>query len=79
MSDTEISGAWSALEPSARHRARIETRVFEWLEASETSLFREWFGLLKIEPLAALACVSVGGVGLVMLTPVGWMTAFLLN
>ena len=79
MNDTEIIGAWSALALSARRRARIETRVFEWLDASETSLFGEWFGLLKIEPLTVLACVSVGAVGIVMLTPVGWMTSLLLN
>jgi len=77
MNDTELSGAWSVLEPSARRRARIETRVFEWLEASETSLFGEWFGLLKVEPLTAVAFVSVGGVALVLLTPVGWMTSWL--
>ena len=79
MNETEISGAWSMLEPSARRRARIETRVFEWLEACETSLFSEWFGLLKIEPLTVLACVSVGAAALVVLTPVGWMTSLLLN
>ena len=38
MNDTELMSLWSALEPSTRRRARIETRVFEWLEASETSL-----------------------------------------
>ena len=60
MNDTELISLWSALEPSARRRARIETRVFEWLEASETSIAGEWLGLLKVEPLTGLAYASVG-------------------
>ncbi len=52
MNESELTAAWSALEPSARGRARIETQVFEWVDASETSLFGEWLGLLKVEPLA---------------------------
>jgi hypothetical protein len=62
MNDTELVSTWSALEPSARRRARIETRVFEWLEASETSLADEWLGLLKMAPLTGLAYVSVGAI-----------------
>jgi hypothetical protein len=77
MNDLEIIGTWSALEPSARRRARIETRVFDWLEASETSLLGEWLGLLKVEPLTGLAYVSVGALSLVLLTPVGWIVAAL--
>jgi hypothetical protein len=78
MNDTEMMSLWSALEPSTRRRARIETRVFEWLEASETSIAAEWLGLLKIEPLTALAYASVGAVSLLLLTPVGWFAAWLL-
>jgi hypothetical protein len=78
MNDTELVSTWSALEPSARRRARIETRVFEWLEASETSLADEWLGLLKMAPLTGLAYVSVGAISLVLLTPIGWMMAWLI-
>ncbi len=78
MNDMELVSTWSALEPSARRRARIETRVFEWIEAGETSIAGEWLALLKVEPLMTLACVSVGAVSLVLLTPVGWMTSWLL-
>ena len=78
MNDTEIMSWWSALEPSGRQRARIETRVFEWLEASETSLASEWLGLLKVEPLTALAYASVGAVSLYLLTPVGWIAGWLI-
>ena len=78
MNDAELIATWSMLEPSARRRARIETRVFEWLEASETSLLGEWLGLLKVEPLTGLAYVSVGALSLVLLTPVGWIVSALL-
>lgn len=73
MNEAELIGTWSTLEPSARRRARIETRLLEWLDASETSLFSEWLGLLKVEPLTGLAYVSVSALSLVLLTPVGWI------
>jgi hypothetical protein len=78
MNDTELMNLWSALEPNGRQRARIETRVFDWLEASETSIAGEWLGLLRVEPLKALAYASVGAVSLVLLTPVGWIASLLL-
>ena len=78
MTDVELIDTWSTLEPSSYRRARIETRLFEWLEASDTSLLGEWLGLLKVEPLAGLAYVSVGALSLVLLTPVGWIVAALL-
>jgi hypothetical protein len=77
MNDTELLNLWAAFEPNGRQRARIETRVFEWLEASETSIAAEWLGLLKVEPLTAFAYASVGAVSLVLLTPVGWIVGSL--
>jgi hypothetical protein len=79
MNDTELLNLWSALEPSSRRRARIETRVFEWLEASETSLVGEWLGLLKVEPLEVLVYASVGALSLALLSPVGWLLSALLG
>jgi hypothetical protein len=79
MNDTELMNLWSALEPSGRRRARIETRVFEWLEASETTIAAEWLGLVKVEPLTALAYASMGVVSLFLLTPVGWIAAWFLR
>ena len=73
MNDAELIATWSMLEPQARRRARIERRVFEWLEASETSLLGEWLGLLKVEPLTGLAYVAVGALSLLLLTPLGWI------
>ncbi|HEX7237607.1 MAG TPA: hypothetical protein VF405_11635 [Gammaproteobacteria bacterium] len=78
MNDAELMKLWSALEPSARRRARIETRLFDWLEASETSIVAEWLGLLKIEPLTAFAYATVGAVSLIFLTPVGWIASWLI-
>ena len=79
MNDTDFTQSWTLLEPDSRRRARIETRVFAWIEASETSLAGEWLGLLKVEPLRGLALASGGAVALlVLLTPVGWMVSFLL-
>jgi hypothetical protein len=78
MNDTELMNLWSALEPSSRRRARIETRVLEWLDASETSIVAEWLGLLKVEPLTVLAYASVGAIALLALTPVGWIAGWLL-
>ena len=77
MNDTEIMNLWSALEPSSSRRARIETRVLEWLEASKTSIVAEWLGLLKVEPLTVLAYASVGALALLALTPVGWIAEWL--
>ena len=79
MNDTELMSLWSALEPTSRSRARIETRVSEWLEASETSIAGEWFALLKVEPLTALAYASLGAVVLLLSTPVGWIAGLLLT
>ena len=78
MNDTELVNAWSTLAPSARVRARMEPRVLEWVEAGETSLLREWLGLLKLEPLKGLAYATAGALSLLALTPVGWLTALFL-
>lgn len=78
MNDAEIMNLWCALEPSSRRRARIETRVFEWLEASETSVAAEWLRLLKVKPLTTLTYAAVAALALLALTPVGWIAAWLL-
>jgi hypothetical protein len=78
MTDMELVARWSVLEPSARRRARIETRVFEWIEARETSIAGEWLDLLKVEPLKGLAYASVGALSLALLSPIGWVVSALL-
>lgn len=78
MNDAELLSLWSALEPSTRRRARIETRVFEWIEAKETPIAAEWLALLKVEPVAVLAYASLGAAALALLTPIGWIAGWLL-
>jgi hypothetical protein len=78
MNDTELLNLWASLGPGPRRRARIETRVFEWLEANETSIAAEWLGLLKVEPLTVLAYASAGTLSLALLSPVGWVLSLLL-
>jgi hypothetical protein len=75
MNDTELATLWAVLEPGGRRRARIETRLLGWLEATETSLAREWLGLLKVEPLTGLTYAAVGTVALLLFSPVGWLLA----
>ena len=79
MNEADLVGLWSTIGPDARRRARIETRVFEWLEAGETSLAGEWLGVLKVDPIAGLGYAAVGAVSLVALTPVGWIMAWLVG
>jgi len=78
MNDTDIMRLWSELEPSSRRRARIEARVFEWLEASESSLASEWLGMLRVAPLTGLAYASVGALAVVVLSPVGWLLSVII-
>ena len=79
MSEAELAALWAQLGPDSRRRARIETRVFEWLEASETSLAGEWLGLLKVDPVRSLGLAAVGAVAVIALTPVGWIMALALG
>lgn len=79
MNEADLAALWSQLGPDARRRARIETHLFEWLEASETSLAGEWLATLKIEPVKSLAYAAAGAVSLGLFTPVSWIMAVLLG
>lgn len=79
MNEADLAALWVQLGPDARRRARMETRVFEWLEASETSLVGEWLELLKVEPFKSLAFAAVGAMSLGLMSPVGWIMALVLN
>lgn len=73
MDADELTRAFTALEPSAQRRRRIDARVSEWIDARETSLLAEWLRLLRIEPAMALGLCTVGGVSLALLSPLGWI------
>jgi hypothetical protein len=73
MTDGEITQLWSTLEPSTRERARIESRVLEWVEASETSL------LIRVNPIGGLGLAAASALSLLMLTPLGWIASSMLR
>jgi hypothetical protein len=79
MNEADLAALWSQLGPDQRRRTRIEARVLDWLEASETSLAREWLALLKVEPVTGLALAGVGVLSLGLFTPVGWIMALVLG
>lgn len=74
MSDEDLSLSWSALEPTERQRQRIEGRVSRGLDARETSLFAEWIGLLKLNPIAGLGFAAASALSFVLVTPIGWLS-----
>jgi hypothetical protein len=79
MNDTALTQLWSTLEPNGYERARIEDRVFEWVEASETSLLGEWLSLIKMNPLGGLGLTAASALSMVMLSPLGWIVASMLR
>ncbi len=79
MNDTELTHLWSGLEPNGRQRTRVETRVFEWIEAGETSLLAEWVNLIRVDPLPGLGFAAMATVSLLMLTPLGWVASAILR
>jgi hypothetical protein len=79
MNEADLAALWSQLAPDQRRRARMEARVFDWLEASETSLVGEWLGLLKVEPVTGFALAAAGALSLLVLTPVGWIVGLVMG
>lgn len=73
MNADELTRAFTALEPSAHRRRRIDARVSEWIDAKQTSLLAEWLRLLRIEPAMAVGLCTVGAVSLVLVSPLGWI------
>jgi hypothetical protein len=79
MTDAEITQLWSTLEPSKRGRARIESRVLEWLEATETSLVSEWLELIRANPIGGIALAAASALSLLTLTPLGVIASSMLR
>jgi hypothetical protein len=78
MNDEEIGVAWAMLEPTVDRRRRIDARVLAWLEARDTPLAAEWFGLFRVSPFAAVGLVAVSAVSIVAAMPVGWLARALM-
>lgn len=79
MTDQEWTRNWTALDPTSMQRRRIDSRVFAWLEARETSLAAEWLALFKAAPLPAFGLLSVGAVWVAAATPIVWVARTLLG
>lgn len=72
MNDEELTGAWTTIDPTATQLRRIDARVFEWLEAHDTSLAAEWIALFRIAPLGALGLAAASAVAIVAVSPILW-------
>lgn len=82
MNDDEFQGLWSSIEPTTRQRRTIDGRVFEWVEAHETSLAAEWLALFRVKPFPAFSLVAVSAVpialSIVTAPPLVWLARVLL-
>ncbi|HTY95365.1 MAG TPA: hypothetical protein VMC02_15865 [Steroidobacteraceae bacterium] len=78
MNDSELTGTWAALEPTAAQRRRIEARVRGWLDARESSLAAEWLRLIRINPIEGLGIAALAGCLVLIVTPLGWVVSSIL-
>ena len=78
VNDEELGAVWTTLQPTVSQRRRIDARVFAWLDARDTPLAAEWFGLLRAAPFSAIALVAVGAVSIVTATPLVWLARALM-
>lgn len=78
MNDEELTGVWTALQPTVRQRRRIDARVFAWLEARDTTLAAEWLGLFRIAPFSATGLLAASALSIAMAPPLAWLARALL-
>ena len=78
MNDEELAGVWPVLHPTIEQRRRIDARVSTWLEAHDTSLAAEWFGLFRIAPVSALGLVAASAVSIATAPPLIWLARALI-
>jgi hypothetical protein len=78
MNDEEFGDAWTTLTPTGRRRRRIDARVFAWLDARDTPLAAEWFGLFRVAPFTALGLATVSAVSIVAASPLVWFARALM-
>ena len=77
MTDDELSGVWTAFDPTVIRRRRIDARVSAWLEAHDTPIAAEWLGLFTVAPFATLGLVTVSALA-IALTPLAWLARALM-
>jgi hypothetical protein len=78
MNDEELGGVWMTLHPAVHQRRRIDARVFGWLEARDTPLAAEWFGLFRVAPFSAVGLVAVSAVSIATAPPLLWLARALM-
>jgi hypothetical protein len=78
VNDEELGAVWTTLQPTVSQRRRIDARVFAWLDARDTPLAAEWFGLFRAAPFSAIALVAVGAISIVTATPLVWLARALI-
>ncbi len=72
ITEDQLDDAWATLEPSGRHRRRIDARVSAWLEAADTPLTAEWLALLRVAPFTALG-LAAASAAILAATPLVWL------
>lgn len=78
MNDEEFAGVWTTLEPTMDQSRRIDAKVFEWLEAHDTSIAAEWLGLFKVAPFTAAGLVMASAVSIATAPPLVWLVTALI-
>lgn len=78
MTEEALTVDWALLEPTPHQRRRIERRVFDWLEARETSLAAQWISLVTARPVVGFAYAIASALSLLALTPLSWLTGAVL-
>ena len=78
MNDEELAEVWTVLHPAMEQRRRIDARVSDWLEAHDTSLAAEWFGLFRMAPVSALGLVAASAVSIATAPPLIWLARALI-
>ena len=78
MNDEELAHAWTALEPAAPQRRRIDARISARLEKHDTPLAAEWLELFRVAPFSALGLATVSAVSVVTATPLAWFARALM-
>lgn len=73
MNDDEFSATWTTLQPTVQQHRRIGARVSAWLEARDTPLVSEWFGLFRVAPFSAAGLVVASAVSIAAAPPLVWL------
>ena len=73
MDEPDLERVWTTLDPTPDQRRRMRVRVFDWVEAHDTSLAAEWLGLIKASPFASLGLAAVSVLSIITATPILWL------